>query len=105
MIYLYRCPTHGDFDVWKPVKDFDREERCLECGAVAERVLCAPRAFINAAVEHAEWNPGLGQVVKNRAHRAEICKQKGLIEVGTETPDSMERHQQHERTKRMAYED
>jgi hypothetical protein len=35
-------------------------------------------------VQHAEYNPGLGCVVKNKYHREELCKEKGLKEVGND---------------------
>jgi putative FmdB family regulatory protein len=90
MIYLYCCPKcTGEFDVWKPAKDMDAPEECANCKVEAKRVICAPRGFINAGVENAEFNAGLGCVTKNRQHRAEICKRRGLEEIGNEKPDTI----------------
>jgi putative FmdB family regulatory protein len=33
MIYPYRCPEHGSFEVEKPMADSDRAEPCPVCGA------------------------------------------------------------------------
>jgi putative FmdB family regulatory protein len=85
LTYVYQCTKcDSRFDVIKSVADFDRNEFCESCGAPAERKF-TPRVHIHgAAVEHAEYNPGLGCVVKNKKHRAEIAKQRGLVEVGND---------------------
>lgn len=90
MTYEYKCvKCESVFDVIKSIADFDRNEFCEPCGAPAERQF-TPRVHIHgASVEHAEYNPGLGQVVKNRKHRAEVAKRLGLEEIGNDykTPD------------------
>ena len=97
MIYLYHCEKcNADVDVWKSVAEFERAEPCPTCGLEMNRKICAPRGFINASVENAEYNPGLGCVVKNRNHRQEICKQRNLIEVGNEKPATI--HSEADRT-------
>lgn len=68
----------------KPVAEIAKVERC-ECGTAAERSFVPSRIHIHgAAVEHAEWNPGLGCVTKNKRDREEIAKRKGLVEVGND---------------------
>jgi len=52
---------------------------------------------VGAKVEHAEWNPGLGCITKSKRHREEIARQRGLIEVGSESPESIRQHYERER--------
>ena len=37
MIYLYRCPIHGEFEVSKSMSESSRVEHCF-CGDKAERI-------------------------------------------------------------------
>jgi hypothetical protein len=68
----------------KSVREMDNNEFCESCGAPAERQF-TPRVHIKGAkVEHPEYNPALGCVVKNSKHRAELAKRKGLVEVGND---------------------
>lgn len=70
--------------------DSGREELCPVCEIVLERVW-TPTHIIGASVESAEYNPGLGEVVKNKKHRAELAKRKGLVEIGNDysSPDKI----------------
>lgn len=106
MIYEFHCHAcNTKFDIWKPVSEFTREAAC-DCGGTAKLVIHPPRGFINAAVENAEFNPGLGCVVKNRAHRAEIVKSRGLIEVGNDTTaDKMVAESEKALEQRLKYEE
>jgi putative FmdB family regulatory protein len=97
LIYPYLCPKcEHAFDVIKSVADMDREEPCLKCEAPAERQFTARVHFIGAKVTHAEYNPGLGCVVKNKSHKDDLLKAKGLVEVGNEKPETL--HREAERT-------
>lgn len=90
MIYPYRClKCFHSFDVVKPVAEVNKPEECPECGAETERLFTARIHIVGAAVQHAEYNPGLGCVVQNKNHRAEIAKQKGLVEVGNESTNTL----------------
>jgi len=85
--YPYFC-AHCDrtFDIIKPYKEIDRNEQC-DCGAVLDsscRRIGGGTYFIGEKVEDAEYNPGLGCIVKSKAHRRQICKERGLIEVGND---------------------
>lgn len=86
MIYEYVCAAcPHTFDVIKPVAELDRAESCAKCGATASRKFVPSRLFLSkTAVQHAEWNPGLGCVTKNARHREEIAKRRGLVEVGND---------------------
>jgi putative FmdB family regulatory protein len=86
MVYAYlctKCPC--EFDVIKSVKDMDVNEFCPNCEAPGERQFIPKRVFFSGtSVQHAEFNHGLGAVTKNKAHRDELAKRKGLVEVGND---------------------
>lgn len=108
MIYQYRCPEcRASFDVVKSVKEMNAPETC-KCGSIATREFVPSRVhFIGASVQHAEYNPGLGCIVKNKEHRKELCKQKGLEEVGSEPVESIHKHfdKAREEARERAWED
>lgn len=105
MTYEYFCKLcNKTFDVIKSVKDFDRSETCGDCGEFAHRRFVPEYvSFLNTKVEHPEYNPGLGCVVRNKKHRAEIAKSRGLVEVGTQNMEDLskqcEKVQQEKREK------
>lgn len=86
MTYEYVCiKCDHRFDVIKSVKDIDVNEFCPQCESPSERQFTPSRVHLSGTrVEHAEYNPGLGQVVKNKKHRQEVAKRKGLVEVGND---------------------
>lgn len=94
MTYEYQCESCGkSFDVIKSVRDMEVSENCPSCGEFAVRMFVPSRVHITgASVQHAEYNPGLGCIVKNKQHRAELCKQKGVEEIGNEKPASIHKH-------------
>jgi putative FmdB family regulatory protein len=104
LTYEYLCPKCDlRFDVIKTVSEMNREEPCGQCGAPAERQF-TPRIHIHGAkVENAEYNPGLGCVVKNKRHREELCKRKGLVEIGNDfkSSESLQSTFEKERTEKM----
>lgn len=103
MIYEYRCGKCRDaFDVIKSVAEMEREERCPHCQVPAVRAF-APRAvyFNGAKVEHPEYNPGLGCIVRNSSHRKEIAKQRGLEEVGSEPVENIHKKFEQDRAERV----
>ena len=84
MIYEYSCvKCENFFQVMKSMRESDTNEFCNLCGAPGQ-FLFSPPYISGASVEHAEYNPGLGAVVKNKRHRAELAKRKGLVEVGND---------------------
>lgn len=99
--YQYQCKKCDlAFDVIKSVKDIYQEEYC-KCGTVAERQFVPSIVYFNGTkVEHAEYNPGLGCIVRNKAHRKEICKIKGVEEIGNEKPDSLHKYYEQKREER-----
>lgn len=86
MTYEYTCePCKLTFDVVKTVAEMERLEACPDCQAPAKRGFAPRYLFLSrTSVQHAEFNVGLGEVVKNRQHRDEIAKRKGLVEVGND---------------------
>lgn len=88
--YPYICTACShDFDVIKSVRQIDDPEACQKCGSICRRYL-VPVNFNGASDwDKAEYNPGLGCIVKNTKHRERIAKERGLIEVGSE---DVERH-------------
>lgn len=87
--YVYQCTKCAKrTEIVKSMHDSGREEICSECSITLSRVYTTFQ-ILGAKVEDAEFNPGLGCVTKSAKHRAEIAKQKDLIEVGNETPDTL----------------
>jgi putative FmdB family regulatory protein len=84
LTYEYLCSCSHRFDVIKGVADLNREEKCPQCQAVAERQFSFRVHITGARVTHAEYNPGLGQVVKSKYHKEELCKRMGVVEVGND---------------------
>jgi len=109
MVYEYNCaPCNNKFDVIKPVHKMKQAEFCSKCNKQAVRKFVPSRVhFAKTSVEHAEYNPGLGQIVKSRYHRSELCKEHSLTEVGNQNPDSLAKDYEQARIKKAnaAYED
>lgn len=106
MTYLYACAKCDvEFDVVKSVKDIDREEKCESCGNVCERQFSANVHFIGTSVESPEFNHGLGMVIKNKKHRADEAKARGLVEIGNELPkktrERLAKQREEKRKRRM----
>ncbi len=55
--------------------------------------------FTGTKIEDAEFNPGLGRVTKSKAHRDELAKKLGAVEIGNDSkdPDSLHKHFDSER--------
>jgi hypothetical protein len=92
-IYPYECDQGHSWEVAKPLSAIDAEERCSLCGVVGGRTIGLVAIDKTAASSwQPTWNPGLGQVVKSKAHAQRIAKEKGLLEVGTEKVENIHRH-------------
>ena len=108
MTYEYLCESCGVLtDVIKSVKDIDRVEKCDHCDGVTARQFSFRVHFIGTSVESAEYNPGLGMVIKSKYHRSEEAKKQGLVEIGNEKPKVLRKHyaDQRETKRRKSYED
>lgn len=63
----------------------DVNEFCPKCDTPAIRQFVPSRVHIvGAKVTHPEFNPGLGCVVRNKHHKQELMKAKGVQEVGND---------------------
>ena len=89
MIYEYECKEHGAFEVCKAMSEAHLAEVCPTCQVPATRLWFNRGGFTGEKVEHAEWNPALGCIIKNSKHRAEVAASKGLVEIGNEKPDTV----------------
>jgi putative FmdB family regulatory protein len=89
MTYVYDCPGCGvSFEIIKHHTKMDDPEQCPACKTLGERRFMPSRVFFSKTrVEHAEYNPGLGCVVKSARDRAEQAKRRGLVEVGNDYSD------------------
>jgi len=85
--YPYRCACGNIWDVVKSVRRIDDPEFCPMCGSDGERFL-APGYFCRAGdwndPQYNAFNPGLGQVVRSRSHKQELCRRMGVEEVGND---------------------
>lgn len=86
MTYQYNCPKcDNTFDVIKPARDIDVNEFCPSCESPAIRQFVPSKVYFSGTkVQNAEYNPGLGRVVKSKYHRTELAKRMGLVEVGND---------------------
>ena len=96
-IYEYRCSDcQADWDVVKSMSQLERKETCPACGrenGCKSRLPPRGTSFSGAS----DWNtqhfsPALGRVVKNHRHARQVAKEKGMIEVGNESPDKIHKH-------------
>lgn len=105
MTYEYECSRCGKrFDVIKSYKDMEVNETCPKCGEYAIRQFVPSKLHITGAkVTHAEYNPGLGCVVKNKRHKEDIMKRKGVVEVGNDfkSGETMNQHFDTARAEKM----
>ncbi len=86
MVYAYKCPECSRaFDIVKSVRDIDQIETCPACETPSIREFAPKKIHLSkTSVKQAEFNPGLGTVVKNEHHKKELLKQKGLVEIGND---------------------
>jgi hypothetical protein len=78
--------------VTKRIADIDREERCPHCAAT----MCREVQAVNFT-GHRNWDctphdPVFGCRIESHAHRKRLAKERGMIEIGNETVDKMEKH-------------
>jgi len=66
--------------------------KCDKCGKKMQRHY-TPVEITGARVSNAEYNPAFGCVVKSDRHRKELAKQRGMIEIGSESSKSLEKFQ------------
>jgi putative FmdB family regulatory protein len=101
--YTFRCDKCDEnFETIESIKSYDGDGECPKCKNISrEVILSANIHFIGASVQNAEYNPGLGQVVKNKKHREELAKRRGLIEVGNEKTSTLHKMADETRAERI----
>lgn len=77
---------HVERDLYYRVENLPKLKRCPKCKKKASRqIFDAPRlAQINpnASQIYGKWNPHLGGVIRDRAHKQELMKRYGWTEAG-----------------------
>lgn len=110
-LYEYQCQAcAADFDIVKRMAEIDRKESCPACGFEnGPRSRKISRSNFTGA---SDWNtqhysPALGMVVKNNREARQIAKQRGLIEVGNESPEKIHKamEKQREETREQRWKD
>lgn len=93
--YVYECLKCAlEFDIVKRVAQINDPESCPGCQSPnTERRIQAVNFNGASDWDKAEYNPGLGCVTRNRKHREQIAKSRGLIEVGSESFESVSKMQ------------
>lgn len=89
--YDYLCgKCKHEFTDIKGIKAYSEDSNC-QCPSCDTKCTVQNRDFsrlkvhlTGTQVESAEFNPGLGCVVKSKKHREEIAKKKGYVEVGND---------------------
>lgn len=85
MTYEYHCPCGYEFDVIKHHSDMERPEHCEKCKREAKRQFVPRKVYFSGtSVNHAEYNPGLGMVIENKAHLIDECKRRDVIPIGND---------------------
>lgn len=77
---------------WAGIGKAPHTVKCTMCGDEAQRQYSIPQ-FIGTKVESPEYNPAFGQVVRNSQHRKELAKRRGMIEVGHEPVEKLQKSQ------------
>jgi putative FmdB family regulatory protein len=106
--YDYACnDCDREYEIYKSIKEYDGKDPCPFCGLVGRRLLSANISFLGEKVESPEYNVGLGKVVRNSKHRAELAKSMNLVEIGNENPETFHNKFEKEReSKRLkSYDD
>lgn len=107
MIYPYLCIHCGHkFDVTKLVKNMDEPEKCPHCETLAERQFTTRVHLIGTKIIEAEYNPGLGMVIKNKRQKQYELAKRNLVEIGNDFGSSekmqssfeTDRERQHEKS-------
>lgn len=91
--YPHLCSNcSSPFDIVCTIADRNEPWRCPKCDGLGERQLT--RANFNGAADwnNQTWSPALGCYTKSDAEARKIAKSKGFEEIGTEKPETIEKH-------------
>lgn len=104
VIYPYECGACKHiFEVIKSVRDIDLEESCPQCGVISIRTIARSQAFYGANDwDTRHYNPALGMVVRSNKEAEKIAREKGMVEVGTESLEKIHKKFDSEREKRIS---
>lgn len=93
MIYVYKCPScSNQFEIVKSYKEIDKEETCPKCSSVSNRIIVPGVSFYGEKDwDNQQWCSALGCYVKSNKHRRQIAKERGLVEVGNESLEKVEK--------------
>lgn len=101
--YEYNCEKcDQEYSIIKSMKSYDGKDPCPGCGNIGDRIISPNILFTGTSVQDAEFNHGLGEVTKSAAHRKELAKRKGMIEVGNECLKKHEKELANDKKKRIA---
>jgi len=107
-LYDYFCDQcDKPYEVVKSMKEYDGKDKCPVCLEQGRRIYSANIHFIGTKVKDSYKCPALGQVIKSDAHRKELTKQLGVIEVGNEKPETVHKYFDEQRAtkSKKSYED
>jgi len=101
--YPYRCRCGHDWDVYKRVAQIDDPETCSECGSLGERYISSQIQLHGTKVEEYEYNPAFGKFLRGKKSRDELAKRHGMIEVGNEPAENIEKLAEQNRKERASW--
>lgn len=108
-LYDFCCTAGHEFAVVKHMSEYDpKAPVTCDCGAPASRDMSKSQSsFYGAKVEDAHFSPVLGRVVSSNKEVQREARSRGMIEVGTEKPETLHKHfeRQREETRVRRYED
>lgn len=89
--YVWNCKQGHEWDVVTTIAERDNPSSCPECQGEGTRGLTLPQIDKTAASDwnNISYNPGLGCWTKGTSHARRIAKERGLIEVGNESPEKI----------------
>lgn len=70
---------------------------CPKCFGDGTRFISHRQSFYGEKVEDSYFCPALGTIIKNKNHRNQIAKSKGLEEIGNDIPPSQENFKKFEK--------
>jgi putative FmdB family regulatory protein len=104
MIYPHECSVcKKEFEVIKPLEDFDKSEYCPECGMIGIRVIAKRQAFYGASDwDTRHYNQALGMVVKSNKEAQKLARERGWVEIGNEPVEKIHKKFDSEREHKLS---
>lgn len=102
-LYPYECEDCCEnFEVAKPLATIDDQETCVKCSSPNTKRNIAISAIEKSSAVQPYYEPALGCMINSKSHKKQILKSRGLEEVGNTSPESMYKHLEVPREKRIA---